>query len=317
MNRLTSVAAILAAAVAGHAQDTRRPDFLPSRVTVEAGEARVPLTFVGGRPVVEARLNGKGPFRFYFDTGASGPVLSQKLAAELGAEVLGVAGVKSGGDAPDKEPISAQVVRLDQVELGGAKLADVRVVAMDRTRLGGPDAPMGVLSPALFPGYLVSLDYPRKELTLRAGQLGSPDDKTVFAYQPDRPIPSVLADVAGQEVEMHLDSGSGAGLSLPLRFAETLPLAGKPADTGKKARSVSGDFPVLEGKLNGKLAFGQFSMEDPAVEFSDVVRRGNLGSRILDRFVVTLDVKNRRFRLEEAVRRDARTPPAGPSRRDR
>src|SRR5262245_22904499 len=123
MKHLASLAALLAAALVARAQDSR-PHFPPPCITLRADEARVPLTFVGGRPVVEARINGKGPFRFYFDTGASGPVLGQKLAAEMGAEVLGAAGVKSGGDAPDKEPIPAQVVRLDQVELGDAKLTD-------------------------------------------------------------------------------------------------------------------------------------------------------------------------------------------------
>jgi hypothetical protein len=302
MAMLSSLVALVLVAGMAQAQVQQRHDFPPPQVELGGGEVRVPLTFVGGRPVVEARINGKGPFRFYFDTGASGPVIGQKLARELDLEVIGAAAVKSGGDAPEKKPIPAEVVRLKEVELGGAKLAAVHVVAMDRAALGDKDAPDGVLSPALFRGYVVAIDYPKQEMRIRAGQLEQPDDKSVFAYQAGRPIPSIMLRVAGQEIEAHLDSGSGAGLSLPPKFAETLPLEGKLVDTGKKARSVSGEFPVLEGKLQGGVSFGKFSIDNPTIQFSDVVRRGNIGSKILERFVVTVDVANRRFRLEETVR---------------
>jgi hypothetical protein len=297
MRAMTLSLSLSVAAAVAWGQPVQRQLAHPPVVRLGAEEARIPMAFHGGRPVVEARVNGKGPYRFYLDTGASGPVVSQKLAGELSLEVLGSAAVKSGGDAEDKQPIPAQLVRIDRLELGSASLTDVRIVAMDRARLGGREAPVGVLSPAMFPGFLVTLDYPKREVRIRAGELGAADDKTVFAYQDGRPIPSVLATVGGQTIEAHLDSGSGAGLALPTKVAEQLALEGKPVDTGKRARSVRGDFPVFEGKLKGKLSFGRFSFDDPTIEFSDVVRRGNLGSRILNRFALTLDVKNRRFQM--------------------
>jgi hypothetical protein len=272
------------------------------KIEMGADGVKLAMGSSGGRASVEARVNGEGPYRFFFDTGASGPVISQKLARQLKLDVIGEAGVKSGGDAPDKRPIAAQIVRMDRLELGAAKLSDVSIVAMDRSRLRkDQDAPEGVLSPAMFPGYLVTLDYPKKEIRIRSGELGTPDGKTVFGYIDGRTIPSLLATIGDRTIEAHLDSGSPAGLSLPTKVAGTLTLDGKPIDTGKKARSVSGEFPVLEGKLKGKLSFGQFSFNDPTIEFSDVVRRANLGTRILERFVVTLDVKNRRFRIVEGL----------------
>jgi hypothetical protein len=262
-------------------------------------EVSLPLSFYGGRPVVEARVHGKGPYRFYFDTGASGPVVSQQLTKELGLKVLGEVGIQSGGDGPEKGAIPGQLVSFDSVDFGPMQLADLRIVAMDRARLGGDEAPVGVFSPAMFPGYLVTIDYPKKALRLRPGKLGEPDNKTIFAYQPGRPIPSVIMRVGGEEIETHLDSGSGAELTLPVRYAQVLPLDGKAVETKKKARSVSGEFPVLEGQLKGSFTFGKFKIDNPKIEFSDVVRRGNLGSAFLNRFAVTLDVANRRFGLEE------------------
>jgi hypothetical protein len=269
------------------------------KIEMGAEGVRVPMFTRAGRSIVEARINGKGPYRFYFDTGASGPVISQVLAQELTLEVIGEAAVKSGGDSAGKKPIPAHLVRIDDLELGAAKLSVVNIVAMDRARLGSKDAPVGVLSPTMFAGHLVTLDYPRKGIRIRAGELGAPDNKTVFGYLNGRPIPSLIVAIGDQTIEAHVDSGSPGGVSLPTAIADKLTLEGKPIDTGKKARSVSGDFPVLEGKLKGKLSFGTFSLTNPTIEFSDVVQRGNLGARILESFALTLDIKNRRFQMVE------------------
>ena len=236
-------------------------------------------------------------FRSYFDTGASGSVIGQKLAKELNLKSLGEVRVKSGGDRADKKPIPAQLVRIDLLEIGAAKIAPVTIAAMDRLGLGGDDAPAGVLSPVIFAGYLVTFDYPKKEIRIKAGALDSPDDKSIFAYQIGRSIPSVMAKIGDQSIEAHIDSGAGAGLSLPMELDEKLPLEGKPVDTGKKAKSVSGEFPVFEGKLKGNLAFGQFTFRNPTISFSDVVQRGNIGAGILKDFVLTVDVKGRRFQM--------------------
>lgn len=298
MRQLTILPTVLLIGLPAAGQPVERNGFEPPTVALGEKEVRLPMTFRGGRPVVAARINEKGPYNFFLDTGASGPVLSEKLATELDLEVIGEVRVKSGGDGPDKPGIAAKSVLIGRLDLGAAKLTGVKIVAMNRDRLGGGDAPAGVLSAAMFPGYLVTLDYPKKEVRIRAGELAAPDDRTVFAYRDGRFIPSLTVTVGGEAIEAHLDSGSGAGLSLPTKVAEKLPLEGKPVDTGKKARSVSGEFPVFEGKLKGKVTFGKFSVENPAISFSDVVQRGNLGGRILETFAVTLDVKNRRFELK-------------------
>ncbi len=44
----------------------------PERLRLSAAKVTVPLTFFGGRPVVDVKVNGKGPFRFICDTGAAG-----------------------------------------------------------------------------------------------------------------------------------------------------------------------------------------------------------------------------------------------------
>jgi hypothetical protein len=296
--RSTSLAILIVVATgASFGQTVKTLSIAAPKIVIPAEGIRMPMTARGGRPVVTAKVNGKGPFRFYFDTGASGPVISNALAKELKLTMVGEVQVLSGGDAPGKKPIPGKLVRIDRLEMGTAIVEGATVAAMDRARLEGEDSPIGVLSPAMFPGYLVTLDYPRKEIKFRVGELPVPDNKTVFAYLARTPIPSLMVEIGGETIEAHLDSGSGAGLSLPTKLAERLPLQGKLIDSRKKARSVSGDFPVFEGKLKGKCSFGQFTLTDPTIAFTDVVRHANLGSRILERFTLTIDVKNRRFQL--------------------
>ena len=53
-----------------------------------------------------------------------------------------------------------------------------------------------------------------------------------------------------------------------------------------------------EARLRGfRSQFGQYKIDDLTLQFSDVVQRGNIGAGILERFTVTLDVKNRRFQM--------------------
>jgi hypothetical protein len=179
-------------------------------------------------------LNGKGPYRFYFDTGAALGVVDAALAKKLEFEVVGDIGIRSGGDDPAKKPISGKLVRVDRLDLGAAKLGSLTLARMDLSRMGDKDSPVGVLSAAVLRGYLVTWDYPKKEVRIHAGELPAADNKTVFKYLPGHPIPGLKIKVADQSLDAHLDCGSDAGLLLPLKLVKTLPLYGEPVKLGRK-----------------------------------------------------------------------------------
>src|SRR5262249_8912210 len=56
---------------------------IPQNVVVPGEGDSVPMLDFGGRPVIEVKINGKGPYQFIFDTGASFNVFDSSLAAEL------------------------------------------------------------------------------------------------------------------------------------------------------------------------------------------------------------------------------------------
>lgn len=120
----------------------------PSRSTL----ALVPIT-----------IDGKGPFTFALDTGASTSAINRQLAQKLGLSVVGrnrsvhgIAGFEH-----------ADIVRVQTWKAGGVRLAPSRIASL-RLFLGAPKAPSGLLGSDVLSHFSsVCIDY-RAE-TLRLG----------------------------------------------------------------------------------------------------------------------------------------------------
>jgi hypothetical protein len=54
----------------------------PPAFEFNGAEVRIPVRMVSGLPVVEARVNGKGPYRFVLDSGSGAIFVSKKVIAE-------------------------------------------------------------------------------------------------------------------------------------------------------------------------------------------------------------------------------------------
>ena len=84
-----------------------------------------------------------------------------------------------------------------------------------------------------------------------------------------------------------------------------LRLASKPVAVPRtKTNTGDGESDITVATLKGVAKLGQFTMNHPQVRFIDEMAFGNIGREILQRFVVTLDSKNRRIRLESRPGRE-------------
>jgi hypothetical protein len=237
----------------------------------------------GGRPVVEVMLDGKGPYRFIFDTGAAFNVIDSSLGAELGLE---------------------DSATLDEVRLAKVALHDVEAVVMPISKmLGTGDVPRGVLSASALPGALVVFDYPGRRIAFRKGALGEPDGKTVFNYDPGD-LPSIPVNVAGREFVVYLDTGAPYPLALPTKYMKELPLAAPSVQKGK-VKSHVGMLPLFVASLKGDIAIGDLRVATRELHFTDVVLhpeaepKGQVGDEALREFVLTLDSANHRIELRK------------------
>jgi hypothetical protein len=253
----------------------------------------VPLSSDSGRPSIEIRIDGRGPYRLLLDTGSgAGLILDKELAAELGLKSTGTRRI---GDPNSPEAIEAQVMQVDRVELGGLVLRAVDAISWDRKTMGMANIPRGVVGLGLFGSRLVTLDYPRGRLIIEPGELPEADGQTVLNASFDDGIPSLPIDVAGVPLRAHLDSGSTGFLGLPLGTAKQLPLEAAPVEVGR-GRTASGDYSVSEARLRGSVRVGGLVIERPKLHFMDLPS-ANLGSDLLRSLVVTVDRKNSRVRL--------------------
>src|SRR5258706_6853690 len=94
MKNLMLVLALLAlrasADQVGEAVHAKRVAAEPPGEVMIGSRVEVPMDFAQHVPVLEAKVNGKGPFRFAFDTGFAGVMMmSPDLVKQLGLKVVG------------------------------------------------------------------------------------------------------------------------------------------------------------------------------------------------------------------------------------
>lgn len=272
---------------------------VPATIKIPGDSVTVPMQDMGGRPVVELKINGKGPYRFILDTGAVTTVVSDELSRELSLTPpagVQVASVGSGS--------ASAIVLIHDVRIGDAVLEDMIAAVMPLGGLlKGENSPRGVLSAACLPGYLLTYDNPAKQILIKKGALASADSKSIFQYTGDQVLPTVPVRVAGHDTTVHLDTGSAFGLTLPVKFLAELPLASKPKEAGM-VRTGGGEFPVSIARVNGAIELGNYRLALDEVRFSDArpgpgPAVGNIGYAVIRDFVVTLDSKNQRIRLDQ------------------
>ena len=276
--------------------DVREGPAPPARVELAGAEVVVPMPLFNDRPVVEVRVDGKGPFPFVVDTGAAGTVLEEELATELGLAKTGSVRI---GDPLKPHSIPASQVRIERLDIGDASFFGVGATSIAGSGFASHLGARGVLGMPLFADLLLTLDYARGELTMARGELPAPDGREVLALERGPHgtlrVPLKIADVA---VEADLDSGSPAGINLPEKLEKQLPLEGSPVEIGR-ARTVSSEFVMRGARLAGAVELGGHRIENPRLRFSALP--ANVGFDVLCRFAMTLDQKagRIRFRLAE------------------
>lgn len=265
------------------------------RVDIPASEIVLPLLDWGNRPIVELTINGTGPHRFILDTGAMETVIDAGLVQEIGLREVGKQEIMSpAGD----EPKIVSRVSMGNVTLDAIVIHDLKAASMDLAGMfKSAEAPRGVLSAQIFSGGLLAIDYLNDRIVVRPGELGPADGARIFQYDESDGFPTLPISVAGTEIKAHLDTGSPATFNLPGRYMESLPLKSEPVHRGT-ARTVDAEIKLYGAPLQGTLLVGEYTFEDPEIVFADRFPAGNLGYGFLRQFTLTLDLKNRRIRLD-------------------
>lgn len=141
-----------------------RPDDPPTQKKLDAKPIVVPFELLQSRHMaVQVKVNGKGPFRLVFDTGAPMNLITNKLAKEAG--VVSDKNKGSGSLFGSR----GQFV-LDSLEVGDAKVEKIATMVVDHPTLSAIAAVVGPLEGIVgftfFGRYKMTIDYQKKEMTL-------------------------------------------------------------------------------------------------------------------------------------------------------
>ncbi|HEX6307407.1 MAG TPA: retropepsin-like aspartic protease [Longimicrobiales bacterium] len=141
----------------------------PSRVAVSpdtaSGEVAFELAGAGGAALmVPLRINGRGPFDFILDTGATVTCVDERLATALALpDVPGGIGIGAGVGGQG----ALRLVAMDSLTLGSATAYDLHACVVDLEHLAGLDLDVdGLVGLNFLREFHVTLDFERNVLTL-------------------------------------------------------------------------------------------------------------------------------------------------------
>jgi len=102
---------------------------------------------LGGTPIIEVTFNGTQRFEMIVDTGASGTVITQKIAAALGVVTVG----KAKANTASAKAVEFPIGYLDSMEAGGMTVNKVPVA------IAGTELETGLLGHDFFGNYDVTI----------------------------------------------------------------------------------------------------------------------------------------------------------------
>jgi membrane-associated protease RseP (regulator of RpoE activity) len=154
-----------------------------------------------GHMVTKIKVNGKGPYRVIFDTGAPVTVLNNKVARESGL-------LKN-----NRKPLftlfgSMGQVKIGTLEVGALKASDLDAIVMDHPTVetlakafGRPIE--GIVGFPFFARYHMTLDYQAKQMTFVPNGFDPPDTlqammTTLASLSSDKPPPAKILAPAAQ-----------------------------------------------------------------------------------------------------------------------
>lgn len=284
------------------ARSLQRPSGAVTDATLPGGETQLPLLKnVAGFVMLDARINGKGPFPFVLDSGGRA-ILTPAAAKALGLKTMGrilVQGAGAGGT-------SASFTRVESVQLGAATLRNQVFMIMPLSPIvtdrGDKPAVAGVLGLEVFERFAVTIDSADHRLILRAFKSATPPAGAIaLSIRFTSSTPLVDATLDGKPGIFQIDTGNPAPLMIFPGWAAHMGLApyylaGLPAQSGG---GVGKSFTTHAAYIHS-LRLGGRRVPGPLLgvltphgvnEVSNPSDAGNLGMTVWHAFRVTLNYR--------------------------
>lgn len=252
---------------------------------LRAPELRVPFDIVDGRIYLQVQVNGRGPFRFAVDTGASGiGRADSRLATALDLPLHGQATTSDGVASA-----SVQTVRIDSLALGAVVRRDVEIITRDYNAHNAPEAAfMGILGRGFFDDGLLVIDYPRRMLSFSRTQQLPTRGPNVLRYERAFRVP---VRIGGEQVLGQLDTGANVSFVLPRALYDTI--SARPLEAAGRSRLTNSQIEAQRATVQGPIEIGQLRLADVEVRVSAKYPELLIGAHALQQAVVLIDQRTK------------------------
>jgi predicted aspartyl protease len=162
--------------------------------------ALIPLRKTLNLIFADVRINGKGPYNFVVDTGASQTALSEKLARDLGLKIITSTVMHGvGGSGKTK----SNIYRIDQLQIGDVSVGDLPVGTFDDPVIS--QLADGIIGTAMLADFIITINYPEGRLELSHKPVTTPDAIPIWCVSNMLLLP---ADANGKPGNFIVDTGA-------------------------------------------------------------------------------------------------------------
>lgn len=272
----------------------------PARTTLPVDTVSIAMRSFGGIPGFAADEADDSSSVFLVDTGAAAVIVTPRFAAARGASIRNNPGL-TVRDALGRKR-KPRIARFRTLTIRGATFHDVDAFVDEMTSLRqGSDRVDALLGQSLFKDVLLTIDYPRRRITIESGALPPVDGQDVLPLI--RSLDGSLLVPIGvgvREAWMVLDTGHTVqGLHLLPDRVDGLAWATRPVQ-GPAVQTMFGETASIIGRLAADAQIGRHLIRRPIVCMVKSTDQEFLGSDVLSHFAVTLDQKNDRIRFARA-----------------
>jgi hypothetical protein len=180
----------------------------------------VPFTLFDNRMLIQASIDGKGPFTMIVDTGSTSVVVTPDVAKRLELQARAAGSATGAGSGST----SLAVTRLTSLAIGALQFDNLPAEVLDlsaiRRAIGFPRLD-GIVGYDILSRLRVGVDMDAERLTLSYVRLPVPKGAALVGFSVDpNGIPQVTGAVDGAHGTFVVDTGDRSSLTLFRHFAE-------------------------------------------------------------------------------------------------
>jgi len=296
---------------------------LAASVAQGAQSTSLPFTLFDNRMLVDAMIDGKGPFAMIVDTGSSSVVITPGVARQLEA-VTHAAGTVTGAGSGST---SLSETRLERLQIGSLSFDNLHAEVIDlspiQRAIGFPRLD-GIIGYNILRRLRVGVDMDAMQLTLSYPLFRVPANAVEAPFTVDgNGIPQVPAAVDGVRGLFVIDTGDRSSLTLFRHFAKAHDFYSK-ASVRNAITGIGVGGPIYSDVLRATVSL--FGSSIPGVVTRASVDKGgafavapqdaSIGTGLLKRFNIVYDYPDKmlftwpsRFFAEPDVFRPLPNPP--------